>query len=204
MPGERTLERQEKLFVNWLEDQAMFWQECTDEECEMYGSFECDSIRDERRYIYDRGHYSLLGSNWSAVDWDSHCGENIMHFGVPGPHFLHLLETIPLEVGGGPDGKDDESKDEELCHSFDDMAFKSFMDTFNFRLVSVKNGRVTRLRQGFPKELIWYYGVDKFAIRGADSKDEENEEEGNEKSEEEETKDGEGSEAEEGTDMTEG
>jgi len=38
------------------------------------------------------------------------------------------------------------------------------VNNFNFRLVSVGQHGIFRLIQGFPKELLWYFGIDKLAI----------------------------------------
>jgi hypothetical protein len=65
-----------------------------------------------------------------------------MDFGVPGPHFLHLLETVPLKVSDTPfKDLEETSSDievETLYFQFgDEDPFEDFMNIFNFKMTLV-------------------------------------------------------------------
>jgi hypothetical protein len=89
---------------------------------------------------------------------------------MPGPHFLHLLESVPLEVSKTPFGTSKAStsiggeKPFALFYRFSDEEFENFMNIFNYNLVDVRHGKIQRTAEGFSRELIWYLGIEKFVF----------------------------------------
>jgi hypothetical protein len=61
----------------------------------------CKEGGHERRKIFNHSRYTLLGSQWSNKTHPDNWG-HWMHFGVPGPHFLLLLENVPIEMCNKP------------------------------------------------------------------------------------------------------
>jgi hypothetical protein len=82
-----------------------------------------------------------------------------MHFGVPGPHFLLLLENVPIEMSNKPyERKFNPPRDlDSKTRYFEPQHFNRLLNDFNFFPVSVEKGEVARVescRDGFSRELI--------------------------------------------------
>jgi hypothetical protein len=177
LPGPGMLKESEDLYLETVLGRCWWFRRYIDSACGRsrsgvvyYKKTRHHSIRGRRDT-----HFSLLGPKWSN-NWNvtSTPTNNFLNFGMPGPHFLYLLESVPLEVSEEPfenlTAWSDTGGEElfGLYYRFVEEEFYDFMDTFNFNMVHVGYGKVHRAVEGFPKELIWYFGVDKLVVKARD------------------------------------
>lgn len=183
IPQAGKLREAETLAVHQHNSKSMWWQQCLKPTClhgyrmdnksACTGILGCGESSHERRCIDKRSHYSLLGTNWWAISSYTTPFENFMSFRIPGPHFLHFLESVPLWASGirSDDGfppgtyyshTDHEGKTKYFRYCNLDVS--EFLRRFNFREVDVKGRKVAWAGQGFPKGLLWYFGTDKLVF----------------------------------------
>jgi hypothetical protein len=152
IPGYKQLQDQEHECWSWVNEPELWWQQCEEETCDNYGyfgkckgTFRCQTATHERRRIEKRSQYSLLGTHWTNESiGPSTLDNNWMHFGVPGPHFLHLLENVHFELSTPL------CNDIQASFRFKDHQFQDFMNTFKVKLIRVEDRKVVRVDEGSP------------------------------------------------------
>lgn len=92
------LKESEDLYLETVFGRCLWWQSYIDWACRRsrfggvyYKKTQHHSIKGRLQT-----HFSLLVPKWCYNNATP--TNNFLNFGMPGPHFLHLLESVPLEV----------------------------------------------------------------------------------------------------------
>ncbi|KAN0120356.1 hypothetical protein V8E51_002564 [Hyaloscypha variabilis] len=140
-----------KLSSGWLVLGHEAFREREDAYCKDFAS---RNSTDHHRYRDGEMTCSLLGVLQPTTT-------SSIKLGAAGPQFLYFLEQDLILIGVGPF--------EQLgldAIRFGNSLF-SFMEKVNGVTLHVKNGKLVpppEKRDGFPRELIWFYGVERLSI----------------------------------------
>jgi hypothetical protein len=116
----------------------------------------CGKVGHQRLSVLRQSHFSILDPKWTDDNVSPMLCTNGLHFEIPGPHFLHSLESVSLEVSeehfeyfaASTDMRGEEPF--SLFFRFGEEKFEEFMDTFNFKLVDMRGRLVFKADSGFP------------------------------------------------------
>lgn len=96
LPGPGMLLESQVLYLGTVFDRCLWWQLYIYSACRRTrsGGLYYTKAQDHAIRGRQQTHFSLLGPKWSYHNVMHTTTNNFLHFGMPGPHFLHLLESV--------------------------------------------------------------------------------------------------------------